>query len=369
MKEIQAFHQALADPREAALAATGIPIGYLCSYAPEELIHAAGFHPVRLFPTRPEISLADNHLQVYCCHLLRGILEDGLSGRLEHLHGVVFPHTCDSIQRMSDIWRLNVGHTFFADVAIPTKLNAQSARRYMTLVMARFKSELEKAKGGPIAKQSLLDSISLYNRIRKQLLRMGDLKSTHPHIISGTDMSALVKGCMIMDRQRADELLGRILPQLEEKALALDPTPCKRILVTGSVCDSPDLYEFIEDAGGAVVVDDLCTGQRWFDGLIPEDGDPMEGLAVRYLDRYICPAKHTDILARQERVTDLARTVKADGVIFLRLKFCDPQAFDYPHLAQALDREKIRHLLVEMGDMRESRGQLATRIETFTEMI
>ena len=51
---------------------------------------------------------ADAHLQAYSCSLVRGALEDALAGRLDFLDGaMVFPHTCDSIQRLSDIWRMN----------------------------------------------------------------------------------------------------------------------------------------------------------------------------------------------------------------------------------------------------------------------
>ncbi len=56
---------------------------------------------------------------------------------------MVFPHTCDSIQRLSDIWRLNTHHGFFADVVMPAKLNTPSARAYMRDVLEKFKTDLE----------------------------------------------------------------------------------------------------------------------------------------------------------------------------------------------------------------------------------
>ena len=369
MKELLAFHQAVNDPRGAALAASGDPIGYLCSYAPEELIHAAGFHPHRLFPGQAEISLADNHLQPYCCHLLRGILEDGLSGRLDYIYGMVFPHTCDAVQRVSDIWRLNIPQAFFTDVGMPTKLKAKSARRYMTLVLSRFKAELEDAADMEITPERLGESIRLYNGIRRHLTALYALKSDHPHILSGEDLSTVVRATMIMDRETALEHLASLAARLKEAAAERPPTTAKRILITGSVCDTPDIYSLIEAAGGSVVGDDLCTGQRWFQGLVPEDLPPLEGLVSRYLDRYICPAKHLDPIARRDRLIQLIQTHRADGVVFLRLKFCDPHAFDYPHLVQTLEEVGLPHLLVETGRMDESREQLATRLETFTEMI
>jgi len=47
-------------------------VGNFCSYTPEEFIVAAGAVPFRLFGTRGDISLADAHLQSYCCSLVGG---------------------------------------------------------------------------------------------------------------------------------------------------------------------------------------------------------------------------------------------------------------------------------------------------------
>jgi len=370
MKEIDPFHIAIKDP--AALAAgirkkSGKIIGYMCSYAPEELIHAAGFHPMRLFSSKSEISLAENHLQAYCCSLVRGVLEDSLAGRLDYLDGTVFPHTCDSIQRLSDIWRLNTNYGFFADVVMPAKLNTESARAYMTDVLKKFKTDLEKAIGHPITPADLEASICLFNRIRKNLTRIYELKSQSPGIIKGIDLFAIVKGAMIMDREELAQRLEAIVLLLEKK----DPPPssAKRIIISGSICDMVDIYSLIEASGGTVVADDLCTGNRWFEGLIPMDIDPLEALTARYADRAICPAKHSGNTVRGESLLALAKTHRADGVIFALLKFCDPHAFDYPYMKDFLDKATIKSLHLELDDQQQGQGQLSTRLETFMHMI
>jgi benzoyl-CoA reductase/2-hydroxyglutaryl-CoA dehydratase subunit BcrC/BadD/HgdB len=58
-------------------------VGYFCSYAPEEIIWAAGALPFRIFSRKSGIHLADRHLQSYCCSLVRGVLEEALSGALK----------------------------------------------------------------------------------------------------------------------------------------------------------------------------------------------------------------------------------------------------------------------------------------------
>jgi benzoyl-CoA reductase/2-hydroxyglutaryl-CoA dehydratase subunit BcrC/BadD/HgdB len=125
----------------------------------------------------------------------------------------------------------------------------------------------------------------------------------------------------------------------------------------------------LETSGAVIVGDDLCTGQRWFEGRILENKDPITAIAERYMDRIVCPAKHMNPVARGENIVALARKNRAEGVVFMLLKFCDPHAFDYPYLKECLDNEGIKNMLIEMDDQQENSGQLSTRLETFVHMI
>ena len=370
MKEIVRFHEAVNQPRETAgrIRQTGQKIiGYLCSYAPEELIHAAGCHPLRLFSSGHDILLAENHLQSYCCSLVRGVLEDSLAGRLDFLDGTVFPHTCDSMQRLSDIWRINRRHGFFADLVLPVKLTTPGSAVYLEAVLSRFKGDLEAALGTSITDADLENSISLFNQIRTHLSAIHEFRVRYPGRIRGSDMNALVKGAMIMDRDGAATLLSGVVESLQQ--LPVPDLPAKRLVLAGSVCDSPDLFDAIEAAGGTVVGDDLCTGQRWFDSLVSEDRPPLAALADRYRTRATCPAKHAGLTSRADHLLSLVDRTRADGVIFVMLKFCDPHAFDHPYLKECLEARGIRSMALEIDDSRQNQGQLATRIETFIQML
>ena len=373
MQQLDIFYEAALNPDSVALAMKSKnrkTIGYLCSYAPEELIYAAGFHPMRLFSSKAEPHLAESHLQAYCCSLVRGILEDSLSGKLNFLDGTVFPHTCDSIQRLSDIWRLKGKYEFFADVIMPAKLNTQSAKAYMRDVLIKFKTDLETACKKKITQSDLEKSIAKFNIIKTNLKKLYELRLQNPEIIKGADMHAIVKGSMIMDRDQLVELLPAIVSNLSKAEVQNSSlNQNKRLLVSGSICDSPDIYDIIEQAGGVVVGDDLCTGQRWFDGEIPEDEEPMDALTHRYFERIVCPAKHKSNTTRGENIVHLAKKTKADGVIFMLLKFCDPHGFDYPYMKEFLDKKGIKNILIEIDDNALNSGQLSTRFETFVHMI
>jgi bzd-type benzoyl-CoA reductase N subunit len=345
-----------------------IILGYFCSYAPEEIIYAGSMHPIRLFGAKGDLSLADRHLQPYCCSLAKGALTDVLGGNLDFLDGAVFPHTCDTIQRLSDIWRLNTQFKFFADVVLPVKLNSPSAFIYMEDVLRKFRKDLEKGFNIRITDEALMGSIHTYNAIRSLLDKIAEFRSKNPSAVSARDLHAVIKASMIFDRDQLVERLTKILQTLEEKS-SMGSNKNKRIMLAGSICDHPDIYSILESSGAEVVWEDLCTGSRYFDGMISTEGDPITAIARRYFDRVICPAKHTTITARGENLVKQARDHDVQGVIFMQLKFCDPHSFDYPYLKEYLDKENIPNLLMEIEDMLPPEGQLRTRFETFVEMI
>jgi bcr-type benzoyl-CoA reductase subunit C len=344
-------------------------IGNFCSYIPEEFITAAGAVPFRLFGTRGDISLADAHLQSYCCSLVRGGLEDALRGNLNFLDGTVFPHTCDSIQRLSDIWRLNAGFPFHLDVVLPVKLDTESARTYMIDVLKDFRTELASALRVAIPDDALRKTIILYNQLRQTLCEIYELRSGNPDAISASDLYLVVKAAMVTDRQELLPLLVQLRNDLRQNQTKGPAGERKRLILSGGICNHPDIYTVLEASGGEVIWDDLCTGTRYFEGSIPETGDPVAAIADRYLSRIVCPAKHSSITARGEGLVRMAKDRRAAGVIFLFLKFCDPHSFDYPYLKKFLDDAGVPSLLLEVEEQLPSDAQLRTRFETFVDMI
>lgn len=345
-------------------------VGYVCSYTPEEVILAAGAHPARFFGTKQQIHLADSHLQSYSCSVVRGVLEESLSGRIGFLDGMIFPHTCDSIQRLSDIWRMNIPFGFHLDLVLPVKLNTPSARDYMADVLKKFRTDLGRALQADITDDALRKAIKTMNAIRQSILEIYELRSRNPRLMSGADLYTLVRAAMIMDRERLAEMLAETVLEMKAKAAGVEEDgSLKRIVLAGGICNHPDIYPMIEDAGGAVVWDDFCTGARYFAEPVSEEGDPVAGIAGRLLRRVICPAKHAGLDRRAKHIIRLAQEHNARGVIFLLFKFCDPHAFDYPDIKKSMDAAGIPVLLLEIEDPLPGEGQLRTRFEAFLEMV
>lgn len=344
-------------------------IGYTCSYTPEEVIMAAGAHPLRLFGTKEHISLADSHLQSYCCSVVRGILEEGLSRRVDYLDGMVFPHTCDSMQRLSDIWRMNIPFGFHLDITLPVKLDTASAKDYMIDVLKKFRDDLGQKLNVEISDDALQKAIATTNAIRQSIRAIYDTRNLYPHLMPGEDLYNIVRASMIMDRDRLAVMLAETAAELKERAAGAKPASVKRILLAGGMCNQPDVYAMIEESGGEIVWDDFCTGARYFTGLTDTGSDPLSNIGERLLNRVVCPAKHADLDGRAKHIIQLVKEKNAQGVIFLLFKFCDPHAFDYPYLKDLLEKAGIPLMNVEVDDSLPAGGQLKTRFEAFLEML
>ncbi|MBW1647596.1 MAG: 2-hydroxyacyl-CoA dehydratase [Deltaproteobacteria bacterium] len=365
------FSRIAADPLAYARqwkADTGCPvIGTLCSYAPEEIIAAAGGLPLRLLTTGAGDQGADAHLQAYSCSLVRGALSDWLQGRLAALDGTVFAHTCDSMQRLSDIWRLASRDRFHADVLWPATVTAPGAEAYGVELLKDFAAAYGRHFNTDVDDSALTSTVRLYNRIRGRLRQLYALRRERPGLVPGRDWLAVMRAAMVMDRQALAEALDAMAAALaEQPASAFEG---KRLVLAGGVCEAPAIYEIIEGAGGEVVWDDLCTGWRYAAGQIEETEEVWTALARRYLRRSVCPAKHAGLTSRADELIAAARQAQADGVIFLYLKFCDPHLFDYPYLKQRLGDAGLPCLMVELEEPRAAAGQLRTRCEAFIEML
>lgn len=349
-------------------------IGYLCTYVPEEIIHAAGFTPIRITPCTAPAPRADAHLQSYTCHLARSCLDQALAGKLNFLAGVVFAHTCDTLQGLADIWREAFPDWFVDTVVGPVTLNSPHAKKYLVAELRRFTAALGQHCGIRIADDALRASIRVYNARRHALAKF----YAHREAFTAVEWFKVMSIVLVMPPEEIEigdwklEIPQPLISNLQSFGSTQDRSPTSnlqsRLALVGSTIDEPTLPQILDDLGARVVADDFCNGARYFDTLVTEDDDPVEALAERELTRVPCPCKHRALNAREQHLLKLVKEHRANGVIFYLKKFCDPHAWDYPPLAAALDRARIPHLLLETEQVTPL-GQTRTRVEAFLEML
>nr|MDO8080190.1 2-hydroxyacyl-CoA dehydratase family protein [Candidatus Freyarchaeota archaeon] len=339
--------------------------GYFCTYVPEEIIHAAGIIPVRMMGGSDDITLADVHLPSYVCSFARSCYDQGLKGVYSYLDGVIFPCTCDTIIALYSIWKADI-KTPYVGFVDPLCAKTETAKKYFREEVARFKESLESFLGGEISDTSLQKSIEIYNANRRLLKEVYELRrSSHPPI-SGVEALDIVKSSMLTPKEEHSRLLENLLNKISERD---DPPESGvRILVSGSVIYDPEILRMIENSGGLIVTDDLCTGTRYFWDLVNTNLPPLTGIADRYYERIPCPCNYSPE-RRLEHILSLIRDYNVEAVVFTLQKFCDPHLFDYPFIGESLKEAEISTLLLETEHVSSPLGPLKTRIEAFLETI
>jgi benzoyl-CoA reductase/2-hydroxyglutaryl-CoA dehydratase subunit BcrC/BadD/HgdB len=343
-----------------------VPIGFFCPHVPEELIHAAGALPFRVMGTPIKMSHVRAHLPPNCCHLVKSSLESLLQGELDFLKGIVFSHTCDTMQGLTEIWALQRRIPLQFNLMIPSHFDSGLSRPYLKAELERFKNFLDSSVG-KITPQNLNASIRLFNRIRQNLQEIYGRRPKSHTQISGGDFARIIRAGYLMDRRRYLDLLDELLTGLPAKAEESgNRVP---VYLAGNMTHSDSYFSLIEEAGAIVVQDDLCSGMRFLSLMVPEDIDPIDGLTNRYFTSFLCPTQYSGAHAHIETLLREVEKSGAQGVIFLLYKYCESHFFDYPDLKQALESKGIPTLLLEVEDPSYSVGQLKIRVQAFVEML
>ena len=341
---------------------------YTCSYVPDEIIWAFGFHPARVLGISETHQLSNSHLQPYCCPTAKAVLEDILSKKLPAAH-VVFSNTCDTMQRVSDIVRINTDLEHF-DFMVPTRLDSDTSKKYLReqiLNLAGFLKRrsllLEQDRECFDDVYMINSAMKLFERIYRSVLKLAEI-SQISNKISNKDMHNIFIASAIMDR----EDLAKKIEQLNDciKESTISNSVKKKIVLTGSLCCFPGIYEILDNAGAKVVYDDLCSGIRPYKRRIKLTGDWAYDIAKSLLERPICAAKFKGLFERILYLKDIVKKYRAQGIIFLVPKFCDPHLFDYPDIKKEMD---VPVLLLETDEKNQIKGPEKTRIEAFLETI
>src|SRR4030042_5846287 len=144
--------------------------GWLCTYVPEEIIHAAGAIPFRITGYAQEQELDDGNAYLYInnCSFSRSCFQMGFRQEYDYLDGIIAGSTCDGARRLFDLWVHYIETPFHHIMTVPRKYTERAHKLYFEQV-TQFKDHLEEFMGVKISGEALLKSTNLYNESRALL--------------------------------------------------------------------------------------------------------------------------------------------------------------------------------------------------------
>ncbi len=342
-------------------------IAFQCTYVPEEIIYAAGALPVRLVGNF-RISRYDeaaSYMYQNTCSFILNCLEHFLGEGKEIIDGLAAASTCDCPRRLADVWEHYELTPFIHTIGVPRKISPAAYELYEG-ELHDFIDKLSAHLGTEITHQALWEAIGIYNRKRQLLRDLYALSRTDNPPLTGSELMNVLNASAAIPPLRFIELMEQLLEELRE-------TPRRnaghfRVMLGGSPLNNPAFIRCIEEHGGMVVIDELCTGVRyWWEGVDQVD-DPVKALSRRYLHNFACPRMEPSD-DRLKRIERLVKDFRVDAVIMQMVHYCVPQTLEIPLVRDLLQELGIPVLELDIEYGMGGTGQITTRIQAFSEMM
>lgn len=354
----------------------GKVFGTFCVYVPDEVVFAAEAIATGLCGgSQFWVPGGEKVLPANTCPLIKASIGARLDRtcpffRVADMY--VGETTCDGKKKAWEIFSKEVPMHI---IDIPQMKREKDIAAFEAEIM-EFINVVEKFTGNKITPQSLAESIKLINNKRKALQRLYAARQASPVPISGKDALLVTQIAFYDDPARFAQMTNQLCNELEERIqnkVGVFSEDAPRILITGTPLAIPNwkLHHIVESAGATVVVEELCTGTRYFEQLVDETGATIEEQVRNLAERYM-KINCACFTPNPGRIDDIVRLVKeynVDGVIDVNLQFCNLYSTETYLVKQALVDNNIPVLHIETDYSEQDVEQLRTRVEAFLEII
>lgn len=373
------FDQALHDSHSARVAdlveyrrAGGKSIGTFCIYVPDEIALAAGVLPIPLCGGSGFIvDQADRMFPRDICPLVRSTFGMAFSGTCPYKTLKEYPlgeTTCDAKKKAWDLLGI-------PSLELPQKKN-QIDRELWLSEVRRFAREMEKLSGRPLEAKALADAIRLVNDRRRLLQKVNEFRKMGQPPISGLDALLVSQASLGMNIGPFIEAGTTLLAELEERAaggISAYEKPGPRVMFAGSPAPMgyAKVHYVAESSGLRIVLDESCTGLRYYRDLVDEKHTDIDDMLEAIADRYFkidcaCFSPNTE---RIDNVLAAASEYRVDGVIHGILQYCHAYDIEAKVLDKALGKIALPTLKIVTDYSELDMEQIRVRIEAFGEVI
>lgn len=339
-------------------------IGVFPALFPRELLWAAGAVPAEIWDPPLEPGLAGAHLQPYTCGIVKLGLELVLSGQADLVDGFLFPHTCDSIQNLAsvifDYCQVDKPCWFFYHPKAPY---GAASRTYFRERLQALVDDLAK-QFGAISPEALAEAVETGQTLNPRLRGLYQRRAAGGLGMSGVEFYELLRQGEYLHPEDFIPLLDEALARP-----AVEPRSGPAVVLSGVLPNPIGIVEQLDGLGVRIVHDDLLMGSRRIPARDFPEGDPLDRLTAAYFTLPPCSTRTNSIAERLEYLLKIIDEGSAGGVIFHMVKFCEPEYFDLPILAEELKKRGIPSLVLDTEPNQAHGGQMATRIDAFLEMI
>ena len=344
----------------------GKVIGYFCTYVPEEILYAANILPVRIIGSHEPQDVSEPHIFAMFCPFCRDCLAQGLKGRYDYLDGIMIAQSCLHIRQAFTSWDLHIPIDYKYYLPHPMNVQSPHAIPYLTEELKLFKKSVEDWIGQEITEDDIRRGIEIMNKNRRLLQEVYELRKSPNPPLTGLEAMTMVVSSQMTDKKDHNRELDSVLKKLPSRNV---DNSGERLIIIGSEDDDTEFIAMVENLGARIVIDEHCTGTRYFDKEVKINGDLINAISERYIKRTPCPSKDWPQRTRLDQIVKLAKDYNVQGAIIMQMKFCDPHELDTVAIKEKLEKDVgIPTIFLEF-DVTVPIGQFKTRVEAFLEIL
>ena len=277
----------------------------------------------------------------------------------------------DAVQNMRIIDNDNFFCTF---TDVPFKNNQISHEHFTEQLRVHVLNELNAHFGIDTSDEAIRKAVEQHNEVCRIMNEIGDYRKLDNPTITGYEFHVIQLVTLCCPKYLILPFLRETLEELRTREPDLKKEFRCKVVLAGSENDDPDFTKLIESCGARVVADRYCYGA--VESRIPielkEGEDPLFTIAKHYLLTSNCPRfmPQDEMRQRKQRLADLCKEYKADGLIVVSNKFCE--YWSYERVIDTIIMRRDFNLPVcsiEKEYINSASGQLRTRFQAFVESV
>ena len=257
---------------------------------------------------------------------------------------------------------------------VPQRKNSLDKELWLQQVY-HFKDMVENLSGVKVTAEKLHEMIKLVNKKRKAMQRINEFRKLPDPPISGLDALLVAQVSLNQDVHKFIEdakVLADELEQCVEADVSVYNGNGKRVMLAGSPSPmgNAKVHHIVESSGLRIVVDESCTGLRYFRDLVDEIPTDLHGMMKAIADRYFsidcsCFSPNKE---RIENIHNLIKEYNVQGIVHNVLQYCHTYNIEAKAIDNSLQEMGIPTIKIETDYSQEDVGQIKTRIEAFAEV-
>lgn len=349
-------------------------VGYTGTYIPEEMIRASGAETYYMCRGGE-----GGHAEKALDYMLRfmnplarsliGSVDPGSDTAEQMMDLIVVQQTDTHAGRAAELLE-HIGLQV-CKVGIPSDWNDPDALGFYIGSLTSMLERVEEITGRKPDCEKAKVYFRKTNTINSLLREINEYRKEDDPCIGFCDVIRLHHYSFMVD---ADVMIGKLTDLVGDIRNAPGKIgPCvPRLLIAGRGIAAGDyaVPELIERSGAVIVAEMLDECVRTIESDIDTEGDIVRSFAAnRYADTLPIAIFQPSLNRRRERILQLIRDYRIDGIVWYQLSFDEIYDMEYRYLSGFLDSIGVRSIRIESSYeySRESMMALETRIESFIE--